>query len=83
MSQLNQIEMKHLNLMRSLSIQNTSRIVTTQLTAIDSIAETQMGGNLNVYPDAMHCVEGGPPKHLVLGIKTYCARQSSLSIYRS
>jgi hypothetical protein len=41
-------------------------------TAHDSIAQTQMRGHQNVYPDSMHCVEGGICKVAVVGIKQAC-----------
>ena len=48
-----------------------------ELTAHDSISLTQMCGCQNVYPDSMHCVEGGIVKCVVCGVKAACGDAKS------
>ena len=57
---------------------NTLRL-NPEPTAHDSIAVTQMDGRQNVYPDAMHCVEGGIVKCAVLGVKAACGDNKSVA----
>jgi hypothetical protein len=51
----------------------------SECTAHDDLALTQMGGEVNVIPDTLHCGDGGTNKHLVVSIKKSCGVERTVS----